>query len=358
MPRERIVVAMSGGVDSSVAAALLVREGVEVVGATLQLLPCEDRALDPSACCGLDGARSARAVADQLGIAHAVLDCRGEFEREVLRASWSEYARGRTPNPCILCNQHLKWGFLLRRLAGLGAERVATGHYARKGPGPCLLRGADRDKDQSYFLFSLSDEQLARTRFPLGGMTKAEVRALARELGLPTAERPESQDACYTISEDGFAESLRLRFDQALPEGAFVAPDGRALGHHDGVHRFTVGQRRGLGLSLGARAFVSEIRAGTGEVVVTTDERSLLARGLVVRLARPTQAPRFEVQIRSRNRPVSARLVRADDSVAEIAFDGPQRAVTPGQAAVFYDGERVVGGGWIERAVPWEPSRP
>ncbi len=356
MHRERLVVAMSGGVDSSVAAALLVREGFDVVGATLQLLPCEDRALDPSACCGLDGAHSARAVADRLGIAHAVLDCRGEFDRDVLRASWNEYANGRTPNPCILCNQHIKWGFLLRRLGGLGAERIATGHYARTGPGPSLLRGADHDKDQSYFLFSLSDEQLARTRFPLGAMTKASVRALARELDLPTAERPESQDACYRGSEDGFAESLRLRFDQAMPEGAFVAPeDGRALGRHEGVHRFTVGQRRGLGLSLGARAFVSEIRAATGEVVVTTEERSLWARGLIVRLARPTAPPeRFEVQIRSRHRAVSARLVRRDDDVAEIAFGEPQRAITPGQAAVLYDGERVVGGGWIERAVPLE----
>lgn len=352
MDTKRVVVAMSGGVDSSVAAALLLRQGYSVVGATLQLLPCEDRTLDASSCCGLDGARSARAVAERLGIPHAVLDCRGEFERDVLRASWDEYARGRTPNPCILCNQFIKWGFFLKRLAGLGGELTATGHYARLGPGPSLRRAADSMKDQSYFLFSLSREQLSRTLFPLGELTKAQVRALARELGLPTAERAESQDACYSASEDGFAESLRLRFDASARPGAFVSADGRELGRHEGVHRFTIGQRRGLKVALGSRAFVSEIRAGPAEVVLSTDERSLYARGLVVRLAYPLSAPeRFEVQIRSRHRAVPARLVAAGATSAEIAFEVPQRAASPGQAAVFYDGDRVVGGGWIERAV-------
>lgn len=354
MTRERIAVAMSGGVDSSVAAALLAREGDEVFGITLQLLPCEDRPLG-GGCCSLESAQAARAVADRLGIDHLVVDARGEFERQVLGPCWDEYARGRTPNPCVLCNQEVKWGVLFAKARALGATRIATGHYARVGPSPSgrpsVLRGLDPGKDQSYFLFSLEPDLLAATVLPLGALSKPRVRGLARELGLATAERPESQDACFEVSEDGFAESLRLRFGADARPGAIVDDQGRAVGRHGGLHRFTLGQRRGLGVSLGGRAFVRELRAPANEVVVTRDASALLSRALVVRLAGARDAPlpeRAHVQIRSRHRAVPARLAPIDGARARVEFEEPQRAATPGQAAVFYDGDRVVGGGWIE----------
>ncbi len=354
MALDRVAVAMSGGVDSSVAAALLVRAGHEVVGITLQLLPCEDRPLG-GGCCSLESALQARAVADRLGIDHVVLDARGAFERQVLRPCWDDYARGRTPNPCVLCNEAVKWGTLLDKARALGARAVATGHYARlcTGPSgrPSLLRGSDPGKDQSYFLFSLTEEQLAATLLPLGAMTKPQVRALAREWGLATAERPESQDACFEASEDGFAESLRLRFGAEARPGDILDAQGRAVGRHQGLHRYTLGQRHGLGVSLGGRAFVRALDAGRNAVVVTTDPSQLLSGELRVRLAGARDRPlpeRCQVQIRSRHRAVEARLIGEGEGRVRVALAEPQRAVTPGQAAVFYDGERVAGGGWIE----------
>ncbi|HEY3452734.1 MAG TPA: tRNA 2-thiouridine(34) synthase MnmA [Myxococcales bacterium] len=353
MALERVAVAMSGGVDSSVAAALLVRAGHEVVGITLQLLPCEDRPLG-GGCCSLESALQARAVADRLGIDHVVVDARGTFEQRVLRPCWDDYAHGRTPNPCVLCNVVVKWGVLFEKARGMGAARIATGHYARVGTSaagrPSLLRGTDPNKDQSYFLFALEQEQIAATLLPLGGMTKPQVRALARELGLSTAERPESQDACFEVSEDGFAESLRLRFGEDARPGAIVDRQGQSVGRHHGLHRYTVGQRHGLGVSIGGRAFVSALDGRKNEVVVTTDAAQLLSSELKVRLAGARDRPlpdRCQVQIRSRHRAVEARLEPEGDSAARVAFAEPQRAVTPGQAAVFYDGDRVVGGGWI-----------
>ncbi len=354
--RQRVLVAMSGGVDSSLAAALLVRQGFEVQGITLRLNPCEDQALGKS-CCGVDAVLSARQVADQLGIEHAVLDVRREFEARVLKPAWSDYSRGRTPSPCVLCNQEIKFGLLLERARALGAPRIASGHYARIAKGedgsPRLLRARDSTKDQSYFLFSLSPDQLDSLMLPLGEMTKAEVRAMARELSLSPAERADSQDACLSISEDGFAESLRQRFEEPALTGPFVDSSGKILGEHPGLHRFTVGQRRGLGISLGARAFVQELRAD-GAVVLTSDEKALWSAGLTARLVRPLPGS-FEsvsVQIRSRHAAVPARLERAEGLSVQLRFEQPQRAVTPGQAAVIYDGERVLGGGWIERALP------
>lgn len=356
MAAERIAVAMSGGVDSSAAAALLVRAGHEVVGITLQLLPCEDRPLG-GGCCSLESSLAARSVADRLGVDHVVVDARGTFEQRVLRPCWDDYARGQTPNPCVLCNAAVKWGTLLDKARALGASKLATGHYARLGPGPAgrlsLLRGADPKKDQSYFLFALEQEQLAATLLPLGAMSKPQVRALARELGLATAERPESQDACFESSEDGFAESLRLRFGDEPRPGAIVDRSGRSVGKHLGLHRYTLGQRHGLGVSLGGRAFVSALDASKNEVVVTTDPADLLSCELRVRLAGARDRPlpeRCLVQIRSRHRAVPAQVVPEGEDFARVAFSEPQRAVTPGQAAVLYDGERVAGGGFIVAA--------
>jgi tRNA-uridine 2-sulfurtransferase len=352
----RVAVAMSGGVDSSVAAALLARAGHEVVGITLQLLPCEDRPLGGS-CCSLESATQARAVADKLGVEHMVVDARGEFESQVLRPCWQEYASGRTPNPCVLCNERVKWGTLFEKARSVGASRIATGHYARVGASatgrPSILRGLDGAKDQAYFLFALSEAQIAATLLPLGELTKTQVREIARDLGLPTAERPESQDACFAISAEGFGESLRLRFGEPAKPGAVVDREGHEVGRHEGLHRFTIGQRRGLGVSLGGRAFVLALKPETNEVVLTRDEDELLARTMVVELCGARDAPlpsRAQVQIRSRHRAVEATIEPDRGARARVIFAEPQRAVTPGQAAVFFEGERVAGGGFIREA--------
>ncbi len=361
----RIVVAMSGGVDSTLAAALLHEQGHETIGVTLRLHPCEGSGQARS-CCGGDSVAQARAVAGQLGIPHHVLDCQDLFADEVLRPAWDDYRNGRTPNPCVLCNARLKFGALLEFARTLGAERVATGHYARLLPGadpaaaPVLHRGADRAKDQSYFLFALDPGQRRAACFPLGGLEKCEVRRLARERGLVTADRAESQDICLAGDAEGFASLLAAQFaGGATRPGHFVDETGRVLGAHRGVESFTIGQRRGLGVALGAPAWVSEIRAGTAEVVLTTREEALLAGGLeadgMVWQAVPPEAGAAvpcEVQTRYRQRPTPASVVRRADGSACVHFLRPVKAVTPGQAAVLYQGDRVLGGGWIRRSLP------
>jgi tRNA-specific 2-thiouridylase len=358
--REKILVAMSGGVDSSVAAALLHRQGYAVTGISLRMWSC-DAELPAKACCGLDQAQDARAAAGMLGFPYYVVDAREVFDERVLKPSWNEYARGRTPNPCVHCNERFKFDLILKKADALGAEAVATGHYARVVPGtnesaPLLLRGKDRGKDQSYFLFTLTQDQLARTRFPLGEFTKDEVRALAREVGLPNADRPESQDACLIPEEGGFAEGLRQRFGASTRPGTIVDPAGNRLGEHEGIHHFTVGQRRGLGIALGKKAYVIAIHGERDEVVVSTDEEALLAGGLeasgVRWLTGKAEAEgEVDAQIRYRHRPVKARLQGSGEGKVRVHFAVPQRAVTPGQAVVFFRGDTVLGGGWIERAL-------
>lgn len=353
-----VVAALSGGVDSAVAAALVQETGALVVGVTLQLYGCEEDATQGvRACCGFEAVARARAVADALGIPHYVLDQRQVFEHRVLRPAWDDYAAGRTPNPCVGCNEHVKLGSLVAFARSLGAGGVATGHYTRLAPDPygrpALLRGVDRGKDQSYFLFSLSDEALAVARFPLGALTKPQVRDLARARGLPVAEAPESQDACLLAAGEGFAETLRRRFGASARPGAVVDPQGRSLGTHAGIHRFTLGQRRGTGVAAGRRAWVSAIRAASGEVVVTADPADLEARSVLV--TRVTLLPRFreappervEVQVRYRGAAVPARVEVLGAATLRLHLDAPVRAATPGQAAVLYQGDEVVGGGWI-----------
>ncbi len=357
MSRGRIVAALSGGVDSSVVAALLREEGWDVIGVTLQLRPCDDGNASQR-CCGGEGISAARAVAEQLAIPHYVLNCFAEYETFVLETSWRAYSKGQTPNPCVLCNQHLKWGFLLDRAAALGANAVATGHYARllESPtGPVLARGLDPGKDQSYFLFSLSREQRARTQFPLGALQKDEVRALARRFGLYTAEKPDSQDVCFVSEGQGFAESLRRRFGGAAYPGEFVDTQGRVVGTHTGAQQFTIGQRRGLGVALGERAYVSAIDLGRNRVVVSTDPSDLAAPGLVARDVVWQETPPAEgvevvcaAQIRYRHIPVAARIRRMPSDRLEVLFEESVRAVTPGQAVVLYANDRVIAGGWIE----------
>ncbi len=351
---ERVLVAMSGGVDSAVAAALLLEQGYDVQGVTLRL------GADPStSCCDLGSLDSARAVAAHLGIPHHVWDAGPRFEERVLRPAWEDYARGRTPNPCIQCNHEVKFALLLERAAEHDAHAFATGHYARvereAGGGLRLRRGADPRKDQTYFLYRMTADQLSRCRFPLGALTKPEVRAQAERLALPCADRPESQDACLVAAEGGFAEALRLRFGAPARDGEIRDPQGRVLGAHPGVHRFTLGQRRGTGVATGQRAYVSAIDAGQGVVTLTTDSADLLSTSLQASDlswlpgARPEAPCQIAVQVRYRSPAVPARLEHLHDTTAVIRFETPQRAVTPGQAAVIYQGDRCLGGGPIRR---------
>lgn len=353
----RVLSAMSGGVDSSVATALLVREGHDVIGVSLQLSD-ESGGGAVSRCCSHSDIRDARLVAGRLGIPYYVLNEEAAFDREVRGPFLDAYRAGRTPNPCVRCNSSLKFGSLLGIARSIGAARIATGHYAKLSVDPVsgrrrLLRGADSEKDQSYFLFDLSADQMDIALFPLGDRTKEEVYRLAAELRLPVAGKAESQDLCFIPGGDTKAY-LREKLGEGRP-GAIVDSGGRLLGRHGGIHGFTVGQRRGLGVS-GARAlYVLAVDSGSHRVVVGGAEE-LASSGFVAsgcRLHDPAlwNAPfRAEARIRSRHAPAPATITPLAGARLDVHFDEPQRAVTPGQALVLYRGDLVLGGGWIERA--------
>ena len=357
---ERVVVAMSGGVDSSVAAALLVQDDFQVIGVTLLLHVCYQNI--GSACCGIEGVVKAREVAGRLAIPHYVLSRERNFEELVLRPAWEEFARGRTPNPCLLCNELIKWGLLLEHARGLGATWIATGHYARvmpsDGSDKVLFRAKDRTKDQSYFLARLNNDQLRQTLFPIGQLEKTEVRELARQFDLPSAEAPESQDACLVAPGQSFAEMLRRRFGEKSIEGPIIDDEGRTPKFHNGIHRFTVGQRRGLGIAAESRLWVKAIDRESGSVSVTRHSDELLSSGLVASDVRwigerPTKWPlECEIQVRYRQKPVRARLEPVRDDSVRAVFGSAIRAVTPGQAVVFFDEDRVLGSGWIAASEP------
>jgi len=357
---KRIVAAMSGGVDSSVAAFLLKEAGIDVVGVTLRLRSCSDEKDEVrKACCGAEDSIHARLSAGRMGIPHYFLDYQDDFRRIVLERAWSEYEKGRTPNPCVLCNRWLKFGRLMDYAGEIGADGMATGHYARvlasdRGEAG-LYRGLDPVKDQSYFLFDLRRENLRRCWFPLGSLKKSDVREIARFAGLANAERRESQDACFGVKGESFPETLRRVLGAEVRPGTFVDEQGKILGRHDGVYAYTLGQRRGLGIALGSRGYVAGIRPETAEVVVSTDERLLLADFLeadeVNWLAPEFAAFPFtgEAQVRYGHRPEAAEIVPLPDGGIEVRFRKPVRAVTPGQAAVVYAGDRLICGGWIRR---------
>ncbi len=358
---------MSGGVDSSAVAAMLRAEGHEVIGLTMQLwnqrrLAGKDGMPEAvtGRCCSLDDVYDARRVAEKIGIPYYVVNHEERFEQEVVRPFVQEYVSGRTPIPCSLCNNHLKFDQLLIVAQQIGAEKLATGHYARveydDARGRWLLkRPADASKDQTYFLFGLTQEQLSRTWFPLGGMTKPEVRARARQHGLALAEKPDSQEICFVPGGDykTFLDAYLAEQGESLPDtaGELVTTDGTVIGEHDGIHKFTVGQRKGLGVATGSPLYVIQIKGDAKQVVVGNfDElytKLLRARRFNLISVEDLNEPmRVTVKIRHRHEAAPAMIQRDGDEIV-ATFDEPQRAVTPGQAAVFYDGDVVVGGGWI-----------
>jgi tRNA-specific 2-thiouridylase len=352
----RIVVAMSGGVDSSVAAALLAEQGHDVIGVSMQLYDQSEGQTGFGTCCTIDDLHDARRVAAAIGIPHYILNFENRFNEQVVSNFISEYAAGRTPIPCAHCNSDVKFATLLDRARGFGADLLATGHYARVTRGAddklVLRRGADPAKDQSYFLFSLTQDQLARAAFPVGHLDKEVVRDEARRLNLRVASKPDSQEICF-VPDGDYAGFIERAAPQIRKPGAIVGRDGARLGTHAGMHRFTVGQRKGLGLSSTEPLYVLEIRPATAEIVVGPREALGRASFEASQINWVSGEPpcgwlSVTAQIRHRHEPSPGRVRAIDHQRAEVEFHEPQSAVTPGQAVVFYDGDVVVGGGWID----------
>jgi tRNA-specific 2-thiouridylase len=368
MSAQTIVVAMSGGVDSSTVAAMLRAEGHTVVGLTMQLW--NQRRLAgregmpeqvQGRCCSIEDVYDARRVAEDLGIPYYVVNHEERFERDVVRPFVEEYLSGRTPIPCSLCNNHLKFDQLLVTARQIGADLLATGHYARcefslERKRWLLRRASDSAKDQTYFLFGLTQEQLSRTRFPLGEMSKPQVRELARQHRLALAEKPDSQEICFVPGGDykRFIDAYLAEQGESLPDtsGEMVTTEGKIVGRHEGIHNFTVGQRKGLGVATGSPLYVININGAEGKVTVGGNDEllhtKLLARDVNwIAIESLTQPLRVTAKIRHRHDPAPATVENAANGEVLVTFDEPQRAITPGQAVVFYDGDLVVGGGWI-----------
>ena len=354
----RVVLAMSGGVDSSVAAHLLKEQGHEVIGLFMRTgAHGDDQERRAKTCCSATDSVDARNVADRLDIPFYALDFERDFAR-IMDQFADEYAAGRTPNPCVMCNIWLKFGKLWAYGKQVGADFVATGHYARIAPGldgqPRIARGLDPIKDQSYVLFGLRRELLPHVLLPVGGYSKAEIRAIARELDLPVHDKPDSQEICF-IPDDDYLRFVRARRPDRESSGPIVDEDGSKLGEHGGIEGFTIGQRRGLGIAVGEPRYVVQIEPTSRTVTVgrrsSLDKAGLVASKFHWHVDPPDGPTRCLAQIRARHRAVPAVVERLDDGQARVIFDEPQAAVTPGQVVAVYDGELVLGGGWIERGL-------